>query len=146
MGLTQNTYLRTVTESVKWWHRLLNLCLPVLNNRRDGVVVRASASPSVDLGFIFQVESYQKTLKNGITASLLGDQQNRDTWKTSRQACLLCPCARHLTGVLHLYVADRWWGQAVYPSWWPQSNWRFANRSWALMQYIHIFLHNAHNK
>ena len=35
-------------------------------NRRDGVVVRASASESVDLGFIPLVESYQKTLKNGI--------------------------------------------------------------------------------
>ena len=35
-------------------------------NRRDGVVVRASASQSVDLGFIPLVESYQKTLKNGI--------------------------------------------------------------------------------
>ena len=34
--------------------------------RRDGVVVRASASQSVDLGFIPLVESYQKTLKNGI--------------------------------------------------------------------------------
>ena len=33
--------------------------------RRDGVVVRASASQSVDLGLIPQVESYQKTLKNG---------------------------------------------------------------------------------
>ena len=22
-------------------------------------------------------------------------------------------------GCLRLYVADRWWGQAVYPSWWP---------------------------
>ena len=40
-------------------------------------------------------------------------------WRTSRQACLLCPWARHLTGCLRLYVADRWWGQAVYPSWWP---------------------------
>ena len=29
-------------------------------------------------------------------------------WRTSRQACLLCPWARHLTGRLHLYVADRW--------------------------------------
>ena len=29
-------------------------------------MVRTSASQSVDLGFIFQVESYQKTLKNGI--------------------------------------------------------------------------------
>ena len=35
-------------------------------NRRDGVVVRASASQSVDLEFIPSVESYQKTLKNGI--------------------------------------------------------------------------------
>ena len=33
---------------------------------RDGVVVRASASQSVDLGLIPLVESYQKTLKNGI--------------------------------------------------------------------------------
>ena len=30
------------------------------------------------------------------------------TVKSSRQACLLCPSARHLTGHLHLYVADRW--------------------------------------
>ena len=36
------------------------------NNRRDGVVVRAFASQSVDLGFIPLVESYQKTLKKGI--------------------------------------------------------------------------------
>ena len=35
-------------------------------NRRDGVLVRVSASQSVDLGFIPLVESYQKTLKNGI--------------------------------------------------------------------------------
>ena len=34
--------------------------------RRDGVMVRASTSQSVDLGFIPLVESYQKTLKNGI--------------------------------------------------------------------------------
>ncbi len=38
--------------------------LLVFSNRRDGVVVRASASQSVDLGFIPLVESYQKTLKN----------------------------------------------------------------------------------
>ena len=34
--------------------------------RTTGVVVRASASQSVDLGFISLVESYQKTLKHGI--------------------------------------------------------------------------------
>ena len=38
----------------------------IKHNRSDGVVVRASASLSVDLGFISLVESYQKTLKNGI--------------------------------------------------------------------------------
>ena len=40
--------------------------LLLMQYRRDGVVVRASASQSVDLGFIPLVESYQKTLKNGI--------------------------------------------------------------------------------
>ena len=35
---------------------------------RNSVVVRASASQSVDLGFIHLVESYQKTLKNGINS------------------------------------------------------------------------------
>ena len=39
-------------------------------NRRDGVVIRASASQSVDLGIIPLVESYQKTLKNGIYSFL----------------------------------------------------------------------------
>ena len=33
---------------------------------KNGVVVRASALQSVDLGFIPLVKSYQKTLKNGI--------------------------------------------------------------------------------
>ena len=37
------------------------LCLHIC-----GIVVRASASQSIDLGFIPLVESYQKTLKNGI--------------------------------------------------------------------------------
>ena len=35
-------------------------------NRRDGKVVRASASQSVDLGFVPLVQSSQKALKNGI--------------------------------------------------------------------------------
>ena len=42
-------------------------------------MVRASASQSVDLGFISLVESYQKTIKIVFTASLLGAQQNRDS-------------------------------------------------------------------
>ena len=45
----------------KWW-KMGNRNL----NRRDDIVVKASASQSVDLGFIHLVESYQKILKNGI--------------------------------------------------------------------------------
>ena len=45
----------------------ISLLLTKLNlDRCDGVEVRAFASQSVDLGFIPLVESYQKTLKNGI--------------------------------------------------------------------------------
>ena len=76
---------------------------------RDRVAVKASASYSVDLGTIPKVESYQKTLEMVFTAFLLGAQhKKRIVWRTSRQACLLCPWARHLTGWLYLYVADRW--------------------------------------
>ena len=55
--------------------RLLTLLnMPLVTNtlllgnidQRDGIVVRASASQSLDQGFIPLVESYQKTLKNGI--------------------------------------------------------------------------------
>ena len=56
------------------WHHRASLSVEVKKrrkmleglNRRDGVVVRASASQSVDLGFNPLVGSYQKTLKNGI--------------------------------------------------------------------------------
>ena len=67
---------RLATPALHLWriqHGLveeLALCIKSLAtpgvNRRDGVVVRASASQSVDLGFIPLVESYQKTFKNGI--------------------------------------------------------------------------------
>ena len=43
------------------------------------------------------------------TAFLLGAQHKKGiAWRASRQACLLCPWARHLTERLHLYMADRW--------------------------------------
>ena len=41
------------------------MIIAIEKDRCDGVVVRASASQSVDLGFIPLVESYQKTSKNG---------------------------------------------------------------------------------
>ena len=54
------------------------------------------------------------------TASLLGAQHKKGiVRRTSQQACLSCPWERHLTGCLHLHMANRWQGQAVYPSRWP---------------------------
>ena len=42
-------------------------------------------------------------------ASLLGAQYKKGiVWRTSWQACLLCPWTIQLTGCPHLYVADRW--------------------------------------
>ena len=63
MRLYNVIYLKIVRQRL--WI-ILGQWLPTCGNRRDGVVVRASASQSVDLGFISLVESYQKTLKNGI--------------------------------------------------------------------------------
>ena len=57
---------------------------------------------------------YNYPLKNGVfTASLFGAQQIGIVWRTSQQAWLLCPWAKHLTGCLHLYVADRWLASSV---------------------------------
>ena len=85
----------------------------------QAVVVRVSTLQSVVLGFISQVESYQKTSKMVFTASLLGAEHKWIVWRTSRQACLLCPSARHFTGRPHLYVANSWPSQEVYPFWRP---------------------------
>ena len=68
-------------------------------NRRDGVVVRASASQSVDLGFISQVESYQKTLKNGIHSSLLSDQHKRDSVENKPANLLVVSLGKSLNGM-----------------------------------------------
>ena len=77
------------------------------NNRRDGVVVRASASQSVDLGLILLVESYQKTLKMISIASLLGA---RNLWKVMENkpaSLLVVSLGKTLNGTPHLYVEDR---------------------------------------
>ena len=76
--------------------------------RCDGVVIRASASRSVDRGFIALVESYQKTLKNGIhsfpawRSAFSGDCEEQD----DKFDC--CSWARHLLGRPRLYLEDRW--------------------------------------
>ena len=72
-------------------------------------MVRASVSQLVDLGFIPQVESYQKTLKMVFTASLLGAQhKKRDSVEDKPASVLVMSLGKALTGRLHFYVADRW--------------------------------------
>ena len=60
------TFGLTFKTEISWAQVLESANKIDLVDWRDGVVVRAFASQSVDLGFIFQVESYQKTFKNGI--------------------------------------------------------------------------------
>ena len=67
-GPRANKPARTITPVANYGDHYLNRSSQVhnRNHRPDGAVVRASASQSADLGFIPLVESYQKTLKNGI--------------------------------------------------------------------------------
>ena len=78
-----------------------------LAQRRDGVVVRASASQSVDLGFIPLVESYQKTLKMVFTASLLGARHLGEVVENKPASSLVVSLGKALNGTPHLYVEDR---------------------------------------
>ena len=79
----------------------------MLLTRRDGAVVRASASQSVDLGFIPLVEPYQKTLKMASVASLLGAWYLGEVVE-NKPASLLVSLGKALNGKPHPYVEDRW--------------------------------------
>ena len=59
-------FIKKLTHEFNCWHLVYSSKSYLSQNRRDGVVIRASASKSVDLGFISRVWSYQKTLKNDI--------------------------------------------------------------------------------
>ena len=71
-------------------------------------MVRASASQSVDLGFIPLVESYQKTLKIVPIASLLGARHLWEVVKNKPASSLVVSLGKALNGMPHLYVEDKW--------------------------------------
>ena len=75
--------------------------------RRDGIVVRASASQSVDLEFIPLVKSYQKTLKNGIYSFPSWRSAHRDSVENKPASSLVVSLGKALNGTPHLYVEDR---------------------------------------
>ena len=66
--------------------------------RCDGVVVRASASQSLDLGFNSLVESYQKTSKIVFTASLLRTQQLGEVVENKPTSLLVVSLGKALNG------------------------------------------------
>ena len=76
-------------------------------SRCDGVEVRASASQSVDLGFITLVDSYQKTLKMVSIASLFDAQHLWEVVENKPASSLGVSLGKAPNGMLHLYVKDR---------------------------------------
>ena len=71
-------------------------------------MVRASASQSVDQGFIPLVESNQKTLKMASAASLLGVQHLGEVVENKPASSLVVSLGKALNGTPRFYVEDRW--------------------------------------
>ena len=71
-------------------------------------MVRASASQSVDLGFIPLVESYQKTLKNGIRSFPAWRSAFTEVVENKPASSLVVSLSKALNGTPNLYVEDRW--------------------------------------
>ena len=88
----------------------------ISSNRCDGIVVKASTLQLVDLGFIFKVKSYQKTLKDGIHSFPAWHSANRDSVENKPASLLvslgktlnrmpLSLCGRQMVGSSSLPVA-----------------------------------------
>ena len=74
-------------------------CFEQPNSRHDGVVVRASASQSVDMRLIPQVESYQKTIKNGIHSLPAWRSAYRDSVENKPARLLVVSLGKTLNGM-----------------------------------------------
>ena len=92
-------------------------------------MVRASASQSVDLGFIFHVESYQKTLKMVFTASLLGALHIRDSVENKPASLLVVSLDKALNGMPLSLCGRQMVGPSSLPVVVAQTDERHANRA-----------------
>ena len=113
---------------------LIFFCISVTTNhceqnRRDGVVVRASASQSVDLGFIPLVESYQKTLKNVIHSFPAWRSAHRDSVENKPASLLVVSLGRALNGMPPSLCGRQMVGPSSLPVVVAQSDERHANRA-----------------
>ena len=88
-----------------------------LNYRCDGVVVRAPALQSVDLGFISQVESHEKTLRNGIHSFSAWRPVHRHSVENKLASLLVVSLVEALNGMPPSPCGREVAGQAVYPLW-----------------------------
>ena len=110
---------------------MFSLSHNVYEHRRDGVVVRASASQLVDLGLISQFESYQKTLKIVFTASLLGAQHIRNSVENKPASLLVVSLGKALNGMPPSLCGTQMVGPSSLPAVVAQSDERHANRALA---------------
>ena len=92
-------------------------------------MVRASASQSVDLGFISLVESYQKTLKMVFTASLLGAHHIRDSVENKPASLLVVSLGKALNRMPPSLCGRQMVGPSSLPVVVAQSDERHANRA-----------------
>ena len=92
-------------------------------------MVRASASQSVDLGFISFVESYQKTLKNGIHSFPSWRSAHRDSVENKPASLLIVSLGKALNGMLPSLCGRQMVGPSSLPVVVAQSDERHANRA-----------------
>ena len=92
-------------------------------------MVRASASQLVDLGFIPQVESYQKFLKMVFTAFLLGAQLKGDSVENKPASLLVMSLGKTLYGMPPSSCGRQVAGPSSLPVMVGQSDKRRANRA-----------------
>ena len=92
-------------------------------------MVRASALQSVDLVFIFQVESHQKTLKMVSTASLLGARHIRDSVENKPASLLVVSLGKALNGMPPSLCGRQMVGPSSLQVVVAQSDERHANRA-----------------
>ena len=98
-------------------------------HRRDGVVVRASVSQSVNLGFIPLVESYQKTFKNGIYSFLAWRSARRDSVENKLASLLVVSLGKALNGMPPSSCGRHVAGRSSLPVMVAQTDERHANRA-----------------
>ena len=93
-------------------------------------MVRASASQSVDLGFISLVESYQKTFKKMVfTTSLLDAQHITDSVENKAASLLVVSLGKALNGIPPSLCGRQMVGPNSLPVVVAQSDERHANRA-----------------